>query len=92
MRLVSDVYCDWEGLPPDYRVYVNDELFTERTWIWHEHYLEESIVVVGQPGRYRIRYELVSPTVSELEIRNPRLGQFTGQAVLHQDRTLELAQ
>ena len=91
-QVICDVYCHHVSDDTRYRLYVNDELFTERTWIWHEHYLEESIVVVGQPGRYRIRYELVSPTVSELEIRDPRLGQFTGQAVLHQDRTLELAQ
>ena len=30
VRVVCNVACEWEGLPPIYRVYVNDELFTER--------------------------------------------------------------
>ena len=45
VRVVSDVYCTWEGLAPTYRVYVNDELFTERTWIWTQDYLEEMLQI-----------------------------------------------
>ena len=40
-----DVSVDWQGDPPNYRVYVGDEMFTERTWIWQEQYLEEMLVV-----------------------------------------------
>ena len=47
VRLLSDIYCDWEGLPPIYRVFVNDELFAERTWIWQDSsiYLEELLQI-----------------------------------------------
>jgi hypothetical protein len=34
VRVLADVDCEWEGLMPSYRVYVNDELFAERTWRW----------------------------------------------------------
>jgi hypothetical protein len=38
---VCDVYVKWkQGDPPRYRCYVNDELFTERSWIWHDNILK----------------------------------------------------
>lgn len=73
VRLVSDVYCDWEGLPPDYRVYVNDELFAERTWIWNDCYLEETLQILAPAGRYHIRHELVQPCLASIEVRNARV-------------------
>ena len=35
IQVQCDVYCKWDGNDTRYRVYVNDELFTERTWIWN---------------------------------------------------------
>ena len=40
-----DVYCKWTGPYPRYRCYVNDELFSERTWIWQDVYLEENLQI-----------------------------------------------
>lgn len=59
VTVVVDVDCEWFRNPPRYRCYVNDELFTERTWIWSDMYLEEALVIQGAPGMYQIRYELV---------------------------------
>jgi hypothetical protein len=92
VRVFSDVYCDWEGLPPDYRVYVNDELFTERTFIWTNCYLEEMLQIQAPPGEYTIRYELVQPCLAQLTIKNQRvdLGPGTiqdGHLRIHHEST-----
>lgn len=72
VRVVCNVYCEWEGLPPNYRVYINDELFTERTWNWAENfYLEESLQINADPGEYQIRYELVPPHLADLRVSKP---------------------
>ena len=74
VQVLSDVYCDWEGLEPVYRVYVNDELFTERNWRWEkEYYLEELLQIEAEPGEYTIRYELVPPHLATLEVKNTRI-------------------
>jgi hypothetical protein len=73
VRVLCDVHCDWEGLPPVYRVYVNDELFTERTWIWNDVYLEELIQINAEPGKYQIRHELVPPHLAALRVENMRV-------------------
>jgi hypothetical protein len=73
VRLLCDVYCDWEGLPPTYRVYVNNELFSERTWIWQNEYLEELLQINADPGDYSIRYELASPNLARIYVKNMRV-------------------
>ena len=81
MQVVNDVTCEWEGLPPIYRVYVNDELFTERTWIWKEDiYLEELLQINAVPGDYVISYELVPPYLASLKLQNVRV--ITGPATV----------
>lgn len=72
VRVICNVYCNWEGLPPSYRVYVNDELFTERTWTWQDdQYLLEEIQIEAEPGEYSIKYELVPPNLAELFVTKP---------------------
>jgi hypothetical protein len=73
VRVLADVHCDWEGLPPTYRVYVNDELFTERTWTWTDCYLEEMLQIEAPVGKYHIRYELVPPHLAQLHVENMRV-------------------
>jgi hypothetical protein len=75
VRVVCNVYCRWEGLPPNYRVYVNDELFTERTWTWDnsEIYLQETLQIEAKPGEYQIRYELVPPNLAEIVVGIPTI-------------------
>jgi hypothetical protein len=68
-----DVNCDWSGEPPRYRCYVNEELFTERTWIWTENYLEEQLQILAKPGEYCIRYELVDVDHATLTVGNYRI-------------------
>jgi hypothetical protein len=73
VRVLCDVHCDWEGLPPVYRVYVNDELFAERTWIWNNVHLEELLQINAEPGKYHIRHELVPPHLATLRVENMRV-------------------
>ena len=73
VRVLADVHCDWEGLYPAYRVYVNDELFAERTWRWTDSYLEEMLQIEAEPGKYHLRWELVPPHLAELRVENVRV-------------------
>jgi len=73
VSVLADVECEWEGLDPIYRMYVNDELFTERTWRWTDAYLEELIQINGEPGEYHLRWELVPPHLAKLTVKNIRI-------------------
>ena len=78
IRLLCDVDCEWEGLSPIYRAYVNDELFAERTWIWADCYLQEMFQIEAEPGEYTIRYELVPPHLARLTVKNMRVDYGPG--------------
>jgi hypothetical protein len=73
VQVLADVDCEWEGLNPIYRVFVNDELFAERTWVWTDSYLEELLQIEAEPGDYNIRYELVPPHLAKLTVKNVRV-------------------
>ena len=88
VRVLADVHCDCApDQRPIYRLYVGDELFTERTWIWQNVYLEEVIPVLAEPGDYVIRYELVPGTTAGLNIQNLRVAE--GSATI-QDSLLRI--
>lgn len=84
VRVLADVYCDWEGLDPTYRVYVNDELFAERTWRWSNEFLEEMLQIEARPGRYSLRWELVPPHLAQLTVKNIRVDY--GSGVIENDK------
>jgi hypothetical protein len=78
VRVLVDVDCEWEGLNPVYRVFVNDELFAERTWYWTNEYLQEMLQIEAQPGEYRITVDLVPPHLAQLTIKNLRVDYGPG--------------
>lgn len=93
VRVLADLQCDWEGLSPIYRLYVNDELFVERTWIWDSGtYLEESVPITAEPGQYTLRWELVPPNLAKLTVENIRVnfgpGYYTNDKLYIQDENL----
>lgn len=58
VKMELDVHAKWETHPPMYRVYVNDELFNERNYIWQpSEYITEIIQVSAGPGEYSVRIE-----------------------------------
>jgi len=87
VQVQCDVYCKWDSNDTRYRLYINDELFTERSWIWNgkDYYLEEIITIEAPPGHYKIKYELLEPTGSKLKIKNMQVT--SKNAILHEDQT-----
>ena len=73
IRAVFDLNCDWEGLPPVYRVYLDHELFAEREWRWTDCYLQEILQIQAPPGRYHVRLETVGPTLARFHAHNHRI-------------------
>ena len=71
---LTDVNCNWSGEHQRYRCYVNNELFTERTWVWTENYLQEQLQILAVPGQYHIRYELVDVENAKLTVNNYRIA------------------
>jgi glutamine cyclotransferase len=88
VNVVVDINGKWSGNLARYRCYVNDELFTERTWIWTDCHLEEVIPIYADPGRYQIRYELVDPENIKIKLRNFRI--LNGSATIDQKGNLHI--
>lgn len=70
VKAYLEIDCQWEGLEPAYRVYVDDELFTERTWRWNDAYIKETLQILAAPGQYKIRLEPVKPTLAQFTVFN----------------------
>ena len=69
-KVSFDLFCD-KGNKPRYRLYVNNELFTERTYIWGgTQYLRENIQILAPPGEYKIILQKLDK--GRLHIRNTR--------------------
>ena len=90
VNVLVDVYCTWSLRPPIYRVWVNDELFTERTWIWHNEFLEENIAICAPPGEYQIKYELIPSNAGEISARNMRVVYGPSDAVIENQNFLRI--
>ena len=74
VSVTADVYCRWSGPPPIYRLYVADELFSERTFVWRDGYLTECFHVCAEPGDYRLRYETVTEGTASIIVKNLRVS------------------
>ena len=72
VSVTCDVTAKVHAQPFRYRVYVNNELFTERTWIWPDAYLEETLPISALAGVYPIRFETVDPDNGRIKVRNYR--------------------
>ena len=80
VQVACNVHVNWSGAAsPSYRVYVNNELFTERNWKWPGYFLEEIIQIEAVPGKYRIKYELVQPHRAVLSVTNMRVVHGPGR-------------
>ena len=69
-KISFDLFCD-KGHNPRYRLYVNDELFAERTYIWTgTQYLRELLQIKATPGEYTIRLDYLDKC--RMKIRNTK--------------------
>lgn len=59
--ITVDVYASGGDVQPRYRVYVDNDLLTERDFIWpaHEIYIKENIEVNLTAGKHSVRVEQV---------------------------------
>lgn len=75
--LTFDVYCHWGEKEPAYRVYIDNDLITERTFIWpgFQIYIRENIVISAEPGKHHIKVENLNPECSKFEIKNVTVDQ-----------------
>lgn len=65
IRAAFDLECSWEGMPPSYRVFLNDELFTERTWDYDSNiYVINVMQIFAEPGEYKLRVEAIEPNLA----------------------------
>lgn len=83
-----NIECEWDKVRPAYRIFVNDELFTERTWNWDGCYIEELLQIEAPEGMYIVRLEAVQPTRGRFTVTNHRIE--SGPARWLNDRQLEI--
>jgi hypothetical protein len=55
-EITLDIYSHWGDKPPVYRIYVDNDLLTERTFNYpgNKNYIKEHVVVDLNPGRHYI--------------------------------------
>ena len=58
-KLEVDVHAHWNDQPPVYRLYIDNELFTERTFGWtaYQFYLTENMYCDLETGVHTLRLE-----------------------------------
>lgn len=80
-KIGVEVHClqpTWANIEKcSYRLYLNDELMTERTWIWNINtYIDEELLVdVDQNINHVLRVEVIKSTpmaLTQLALRNIR--------------------
>jgi hypothetical protein len=83
MKTVSisvDVWCDYDDfVKPAYRVYVNSDMLTERSFIWKSasQYIREHIEVNLSPGTHHITIENLTPEMAAYRIENVQVDGVT---------------
>lgn len=89
VKLNLDLHCDWKKTPPTYRLYVNHEMFTERTYIWGgTQYLQEILQLSAPPGRYTIRVDNLGDPECVFKMRG--LKAETGPVRVIDSKTFEI--
>lgn len=58
-HLTADVHCHWNDVTPSYRVYVDNDLLTERTFGWpgYQVFVRENMICELEKGLHTIRVE-----------------------------------
>jgi hypothetical protein len=76
VKVFADLHCEWEGLPPTYRIYVNNEMIAERDFKWIEPvYLTEIIQIdIPEDEVTWIEVKSVGPQLSKFRLDNYRVN------------------
>lgn len=91
IKLKFDLYCLWEGIPPDYRIYVDGDLITERSFIWSsQDHLEEMLQLELASGLHKITLEQLEPCYAKFKIKNFRILQGPAEIIADQSNTFRV--
>lgn len=73
--ITVDVYASWGDIPPKYRIYVDNNLLTERDFIWNgtDTYIEERIIVNLNPGNHNLTVEQINNS-GHIHVKNVTLN------------------
>jgi len=88
VKVLMDIHCDWHDQAPGYRVFVNEELFSERTYIWTDQYLTETLQIEAEPGLYHVRLEYLNAAQAVYSVQNRRTESGPGRWI--NDSTVEI--
>jgi len=86
VRIRFNLLCKWETIPPVYRLYFNDELLTERNYLWEndagrKEAVDEVIFVDVADGVHEIKIEKIGPTLGIFQIRNVRIDNCSNESL-----------
>ncbi len=58
-NITAEVHCHWSDIPPVYRLYVDSDLLTERSFIWpgYQYCVEEAIICNLSDGIHVLKIE-----------------------------------
>lgn len=94
-KLEIDLFCNIRRDKVAYRLYVNDELMTERDYIWDntKQYLTEIVPLDIDPGTHTIHIENLNPDNGEFSINTIRLNGkiitlYNGKEFRYEDQRL----
>ena len=74
VQVFFDLDCEWELMPPEYRIFVNEELFAERTYTCrNEDYSRELLQVLAPKGVYQFRVEPLQKNIGKFTINNTEI-------------------
>jgi hypothetical protein len=78
-ELKFNVHCYYSGANPRYRVYVDNDLITERTFVWSsgEQYIEETVILEAPTGTHQLRVENVDPALGTFTVEHIKLDGIT---------------
>jgi hypothetical protein len=72
LRIEVDVLCEWQTEPQSYRLYINNDLYTERTYIWRNpnQWVREMLVAELAPGEHIIKIQPVNSQFHGFKLAN----------------------
>ena len=83
-ELVFRIHCFYDqAVPPSYRIYVDDDLITERTFTWNPttDYVEEHVAVEARLGSHTLRVENITPKLGTFVVENLQVDGLPSDSV-----------
>lgn len=74
--ITVDVYAHWGDKPPRYRVFVDNDMLTERDFLWSggDTYIRENIIVNLSPGPHKLSVKQVAGSGGNIDPKNITLN------------------